>query len=784
MSPKFFPLDLSKFKRVSSDGETTTLRHDHGHEVRIAHNALSPKLRGNLAALPEHETKPTSSRSKQDKSQQYAGGGETAPTPTPAPEEPYKKKVQDFEKGANSSGWDPKSWGKNIKEGLGLSDGGTVSMTPNAMIKNPNHQEGDPSPEYMPKEVADDDKPLEQPYIDPVSIAATAATGGMSSVGPAVMNAVKNKATNAVTGAVARQFLSKPQATQVGNNSIYKTGSPVTSYNSDLVKSMPPQPKRYDEGGEVTSEMKDIDGSGGDKKSGPDLASLAPLLLALANGGEIRQSNPKLEESKKLPRYAEGTPEEPIQDPNDMTALAEQQQQLPQVDPNAQATSPPPPMAPQPQQMPAGVPGIAPNGQPQPPNMEGGLPSDINPAGIYGENTKAIEARQAAESGLGQANSKAAIKYGEQLAERQKNFNKDIDGKLDHINVLIAEQNDPKNALKANHYMESMDTPSRVATAIGLILGGMGAGITHQENPALKFLNAQIDRDINAQKANMDKRATVIGAYMNEYKDRMTAEQMARATQYALYANQVDKAGADAQTPIAKANALQASADLKSKIYPLVYQANVFHMANQGGGAGGQGRGGNPVDYTKGAIPTFNQGSPAAYVNGMVQDKEMKMKAMGEVERATNTRKMASTILDNFDRAAKENTIMRTGAGLLRTPASVLGLHQAMQPTFADLEGTVRQAAMDNTFHNITPMPGDMQHKINEKRQMLVDYLQSKKSAPFAEGNGIDLEKFSQTTSDPRAHFTPLQQKQYEWAVRNPDSPAARGFFKQTGLTK
>lgn len=48
-------LDLSRFKKVSSDKSTTTLRHSKGHEIRIAHSGLTPKMREQIAALETHD---------------------------------------------------------------------------------------------------------------------------------------------------------------------------------------------------------------------------------------------------------------------------------------------------------------------------------------------------------------------------------------------------------------------------------------------------------------------------------------------------------------------------------------------------------------------------------------------------------------------------------------------------------------------------------------------------------------------------------------------------------
>ncbi len=48
-------IDLSRFKKVSSDKKTTTLRHAKGHEIKIAHSALTPKMKEQIASLEKHE---------------------------------------------------------------------------------------------------------------------------------------------------------------------------------------------------------------------------------------------------------------------------------------------------------------------------------------------------------------------------------------------------------------------------------------------------------------------------------------------------------------------------------------------------------------------------------------------------------------------------------------------------------------------------------------------------------------------------------------------------------
>jgi hypothetical protein len=92
--------------------------------------------------------------------------------------------------------------------------------------------------------------------------------------------------------------------------------------------------------------------------------------------------------------------------------------------------------------------------------------------------------------------------------------------------------------INPNHYMENMSTPGRVATAIGLFLGGWGKN----GNPAQQFLNAQIDRDIEAQKANVDKSKTLLGENEKYFQDKQVAENATRASLNDIYSHQMQQA--------------------------------------------------------------------------------------------------------------------------------------------------------------------------------------------------------------------------------------------------
>lgn len=130
----------------------------------------------------------------------------------------------------------------------------------------------------------------------------------------------------------------------------------------------------------------------------------------------------------------------------------------------------------------------------------------------------------------------------------------------DYNNVM----QDYKNQhINPNHYMESMSAGQKVQSAIGIILSGLGAGSAGQENMAAKYLDQQIQRDIDAQKANLGKKANLLQYNMQQFGNLKDATQMTMAMQKGIYAEKLEQAGALAKDPMAKARAMQTAAVFK-----------------------------------------------------------------------------------------------------------------------------------------------------------------------------------------------------------------------------
>lgn len=282
------------------------------------------------------------------------------------------------------------------------------------------------------------------------------------------------------------------------------------------------------------------------------------------------------------------------------------------------------------------------------------------------------------------------------------------------------------NKVDPDRYWNSKTEGQKTRTILGLLLSGLGG---NKGGGAIGMLQKNIERDIEAQKMDLGKKENLLAANLRAQGSILQAEQATRLQMAAITQGQAQRIAAQTSDPMVK---------LRSQQMLLGFQQWAMPLKAQLAAADAQ---------RSMALQAAKSGDPAKLVPHLVP-KEHQKQAFSEIQSAQNTKHMSKNILESFEQAVDENTVMKTGAGFLRTPGSVKALHQHMQPTFQDLEGTVRQAAMDNTFKNVTPMPGDSEHTISQKRKALQQYLQSKLSAPTAKAYGIDLSQFPSTAPD------------------------------------
>ena len=107
-----------------------------------------------------------------------------------------------------------------------------------------------------------------------------------------------------------------------------------------------------------------------------------------------------------------------------------------------------------------------------------------------------------------QAHIELSNRYNQQMLEEDKRFEEAM--KNDEINP---------NRIYANQ-----DFPQKVSTIIGLMLGGLGAGLTGGENVVQKMLDNQVRLDVEEQKRQSDKKTNLYKIHLDRLGNARDAE--------------------------------------------------------------------------------------------------------------------------------------------------------------------------------------------------------------------------------------------------------------------
>ncbi len=398
--------------------------------------------------------------------------------------------------------------------------------------------------------------------------------------------------------------------------------------------------------------------------------------------------------------------------------------------------------------------------QPQegvPPGLSGGNPEDYqreinkNMAGMAGE------AQAKGQLGLNQA------KVYQQQAASNQQFAQKMDEYVNRAdNEHKAFQRDIMNQhIDPNHYINNMSGGSKIATALGLIIGGMGGGITHTANPAEEYLNNAINHDIEAQKMELGKKETLYSSNLQHFKNQFEAQRMTQAMYGEMFAAKLGAEAAKATNPVEQARLQQ----LQSKFAMEYALPKVQEITNR-----------------RQMLAAASQGQidPAQTVPFLVP-KEQQKDVYKEIEKAQSASQNGDKILQLYDQAIKENTVMRTGAGWLRTPQSIQGIHALSLPMIHDAEGRVNEFEL-KTIDDLLPKPGNSEAKNAANRANLEAFINQKKQAPTAKAYGIDLQNFASTSSDTAKRLPPAQQQYVAWAKANPGNPKAAAVLQKLGV--
>lgn len=241
----------------------------------------------------------------------------------------------------------------------------------------------------------------------------------------------------------------------------------------------------------------------------------------------------------------------------------------------------------QPQQTPAaqprelgGLPDYSQFDQGNVPPQMAGLPGFEQAMGAYQQIGKAEQAEAQRQAQLYKSAADASRINQDLFNNSHQELQFDINDTLKRIE---------SNEIRPNHYLENMSAGQKIAIAIGGLIAGAGAGVLHQENPVYKFLNAQIERDLGSQKANLENQNNLLSHLQGKYHNDLVAENMFRVMRAETLANEIAQAGANSKLSQAMPNAQLAQAKLMQMYMPF-YQSAVAMNAYQKLGQAGAGQ--------------------------------------------------------------------------------------------------------------------------------------------------------------------------------------------------
>jgi hypothetical protein len=826
-----FKIDGAKFKKIKSDKHTTTLRHDDGHEVTIVHKHLKPGMLKQLAKLPsvDPEAVKMSDGGQMTSAQKHDEALKVAMS-TPKGPEPKAKGDSLLARATDFS--HPKG---DLANGR-MAEGGE--------IKKP----VDKGPYIDPKKAAE----FQKGFLNPPSLKEKFVEALHTHGGKRYAEGGDVKPTPKPSEEPAKEKQSKPNGfdeflghmhrmgQMLKNGPAYADGGDVEQQplateapqSSDVLKDLDKLKQDESKASGMTPEAEGAM-SASSPKDNPDMSRKIALYNSAvmppidAKGGipdadaAVAQSfGPNGEAPKYLNPEAVKTAETSMgaQAAQKMDAKAaaiaqfEEQNRLraamgmPQVPMPAELASA--------AELPSGAPtGLAkPGSEPMAMQMAGdrGLasgakdavgakpPGETDLPGSYDElahrGMKAIDAEYQAQKAINNANQKSLddqVKIQNELNIHHGVAEKNINDMITSLSESIRDEK-----IKPDQVWNEKGAVGKVSTIIGLLLGGLGAGLSRGENQAAKALDNMISADIDAQKANLGKKHNLLSEairMMGNERDgyKLATLQLADLTKSKMQA-EINKL----QNPLMKARAQQQMVEFAAKYMPmhqqLIQSTAAMSLAN---GAmqdpnkmpallnqldkldpkhAGQIVSQMLTPRNGKIAPALAQQDPAVFVKYMVPGDRQK-DVLGEIKRAQDTSQIAPQIMAAAKRAASRNPVEHANGAR--------EFEALINTTVQDLEGTVKQAAIDSIHHNLTPSgitatPGENESKIRAVKE----YLGAKASAPTAKAFGIDLNQFGSTSSDPVKRLNPTQQKYADWALNNQHDPKAQLVLKKLGL--
>lgn len=176
-----------------------------------------------------------------------------------------------------------------------------------------------------------------------------------------------------------------------------------------------------------------------------------------------------------------------------------------------------------------------------------------------------------------------------------------------------------KGKIDPNRLWSKMSTGSKISAGLGMILSGLGSGLTGQQNMAMAVINKAIDHDIDAQEKDLSNKKSLYAMNMQRYHDTRAAR-AATKLQYAEAAkNQIlmEAAKMNSATAMPQAKLLAGQVDMQTAQLRMDLARQQNDLKSKGYGQG-QGEGAEDGGFELGKEPASLLSDPK-YMETRVQ---------------------------------------------------------------------------------------------------------------------------------------------------------------------
>lgn len=319
---------------------------------------------------------------------------------------------------------------------------------------------------------------------------------------------------------------------------------------------------------------------------------------------------------------------------------------------------------------------------------------------------------------------------------------------------------------------------SKIMAGIGMILAGFNpASGGSGQNAAVNFIKYQMEQNLQAQAKNLDSKNNLLSATMKQFGNLREATEMTRIMQNDMVAHQLEMAAQKAQSPMAKAAAMQAAGEFKTQaagqLQNFAMRRAMMSMAanTSGDQSGNDGAIRQGIAMMRMVNPTMAKDMEERYVPGM---------GIASVPVPDSTRQKLFAFQD-VDRGIREALqFAKQHAGSLdpkiRAQASTMMNELQSKIRTAESQGVYKESEAHFMTETMGGSPADFLAKwqtVPKLQQML--HTKSAEAANLAKGYGLKPQ-------DPIANLTPQAQKAVMMARQNPNNPQAKKILEYYGL--